>query len=180
MSKKEGLGLYIWADESTYDGQWLDNKINGYGAYEWHDGRKYFGHWKENDMHGYGIYIYSDGIRYDGQYENDKKEGYGIYYWTDGRKYEGWWHNGKQHGLGTYTDQNKKSIKFGLWENGKRIKWFDEESILMINQKRLDVGVFFVENPQRSAAALKANATFMKPNKFDYGMDNLKRVLNLK
>jgi hypothetical protein len=45
MSKKEGLGKYTWADGSTYDGQWLDNKINGYGTYLWKDGRKYWGEW---------------------------------------------------------------------------------------------------------------------------------------
>jgi len=77
-------------------------------------------------MQGYGIYIYADGVRYDGQYFMDKKEGFGIYYWTDGRKYEGWWHKGKQHGLGTYIDNAKGSIKYGLWENGRRVKWFDE------------------------------------------------------
>jgi hypothetical protein len=179
MSKKEGLGVYKWADGSVYDGQWFDNKIHGYGQYLWYDGRQYYGQWKLNDMHGFGIYIYADGIRYDGQYENDKKEGYGIYYWTDGRKYEGWWHKSKQHGLGTYTDSSKNTIKYGLWENGKRIKWFDEQAILQINQKRLDPSVYFVENPLTSSAALKGNATFLKPPKFESGMDNVKRLLNL-
>lgn len=81
-------------------------------------------------MQGFGIYIYSDGVRYDGEYQADKKEGYGIYYWTDGRKYEGWWHKGKQHGLGTYIDSAKSSVKYGLWEHGKRVKWFDEQAVL--------------------------------------------------
>ena len=31
-----------------------------------------------------------------------------------------------QHGLGTYIDSAKSSVKYGLWENGKRVKWFDE------------------------------------------------------
>jgi hypothetical protein len=84
-------------------------------------------------MHGVGIYIYSDGVRYDGQYKADKKDGYGLYYWTDGRKYEGWWAKGKQHGLGVYTDLSKKSAKFGLWEAGKRVKWFDEQAVMQIN-----------------------------------------------
>lgn len=43
MSKKEGAGKYTWADGSTYEGQWVDNKIHGYGVYLWRDGRKYFG-----------------------------------------------------------------------------------------------------------------------------------------
>ena len=84
-------------------------------------------------MQGFGIYIYSDGVRYDGQYFMDKKEGYGVYFWTDGRKYEGWWHKGKQHGLGTYSDVAKGNIEYGLWENGKRVKWFDEQTVMLIN-----------------------------------------------
>lgn len=84
-------------------------------------------------MHGTGIYIYADGVRYDGHYHQDKKEGYGIYYWTDGRKYDGWWYHGKQHGLGSYSDRDKGSVKFGLWEHGKRVKWFDEQAVSLIN-----------------------------------------------
>ena len=57
MSRKEGLGRYTWADGSTYEGQWVDNKINGFGTYLWRDGRKYYGQWANNDMSGYGIYI---------------------------------------------------------------------------------------------------------------------------
>ena len=77
-------------------------------------------------MHGHGIYIYADGVRYDGEYVDDKKGGFGYYIWTDGRKYEGWWYKGKQHGLGKYYDPVKNTLKKGLWENGKRAKWFDE------------------------------------------------------
>jgi len=40
---------------------------------------------------------------------------------------------GKQHGLGTYIDLKKQKIKYGLWENGQRLKWFDEMSIKLIN-----------------------------------------------
>lgn len=69
----------------------------------------------------------------------DKKEGYGMYYWTDGRKYEGWWYKGKQHGLGSYSDREKGSVKYGLWEQGKRVKWFDESAVTLINQNRFDI-----------------------------------------
>ena len=128
-------------------------------------------------MQGHGIYIYHDGVRYDGDYLNDKKEGYGIYIWTDGRRYEGWWHKGKQHGLGIYIDQTKSSIKYGLWENGKRVKWFDEPAVVLINQGRFDVSGSFSD--ERSAAALKPNCTFKKPNDYDDAMLKVRRVLNI-
>ena len=84
-------------------------------------------------MQGHGIYLYSDGVRYDGQYNDDKKDGYGIYLWTDGRRYEGWWYKGKQHGLGVYIDTVKSTLKFGLWEHGKRMRWFDDSETSLIN-----------------------------------------------
>jgi hypothetical protein len=68
-------------------------------------------------------------VRYDGEYVDDKKDGFGVYYWTDGRKYEGWWHKGKQHGLGQYVDSGKKTLKYGLWEYGKRVRWFDDTEV---------------------------------------------------
>lgn len=177
MSKKEGTGAYTWADGSTYHGQWLDNKINGFGTYLWKDGRKYYGQWAANDMQGHGIYIYADGVRYDGSYLNDKKEGWGIYLWTDGRRYEGWWHKGKQHGLGTYIDKQKGSQKFGLWENGKRVKWFDEPAVVLIDQGRFDVSGSFSD--ERSAAALKPNCTFNKPQGFDDALRQVRHVLKI-
>lgn len=131
--KKQGYGTYSWSDGSVYQGDWVDNRINGIGHYKWKDNRQFYGNWQNNDMHGLGIYIYSDGITYEGTYKEDKKTGYGVYLWTDGRKYEGWWYNGKQHGLGIYSDPNKSKVKYGLWEHGKRITWFNQQTIDQIN-----------------------------------------------
>lgn len=76
---------------------------------------------------------------YKGEYKNDKKDGYGIYRWADGRIYEGWWHKGKQYGLGKYINsegnlmQDLVGLKYGLWENGKRAKWFGMPEVSAIN-----------------------------------------------
>ena len=78
-------------------------------------------------MDGYGMYQWADGRIYQGQYQNDKKHGFGVYQWIDGRCYEGYWYRGKQHGLGTYYQPRDGELKYGLWEDGKRIVWFDEE-----------------------------------------------------
>jgi hypothetical protein len=32
-----------------------------------------------------------------------------------------------------YLDPGKEKMKYGLWEGGKRIKWFDEQSIKLIS-----------------------------------------------
>jgi hypothetical protein len=36
---------------------------------------------------------------------------------------------GKQHGLGIYTiSKEAPKPKYGLWEDGKRIEWFSEDT----------------------------------------------------
>ena len=101
--------------------------------YSWLDGRRYEGEWFENNMEGMGIYIWNDGRVYQGQYKDDKKHGFGVYTWADGRCYEGYWYRGKQHGVGTYFVPKDEKLKFGLWEDGKRIEWFDQEQVSSIN-----------------------------------------------
>jgi hypothetical protein len=32
-----------------------------------------------------------------------------------------------------YLDPGKGKIKYGLWENGGRLKWFDEHTVKMIS-----------------------------------------------
>lgn len=85
-------------------------------------------------MEGYGIYTWKDGRRYEGQYKEDKKHGYGIYVWADGRRYEGWWYKAKQFGLGKYIVPADSRVRFGLWEDGKRIEWFDQEKVELIEK----------------------------------------------
>lgn len=87
-------------------------------------------------MEGVGVYTWSDGRKYEGEYKDDKKHGYGIYIWADKREYQGWWFKGKQHGLGRYYASN--DLKYGLWEDGKRIEWFNEEQCQSITKGLLD------------------------------------------
>jgi len=89
-------------------------------------------------MDGYGSYQWNDGRIYTGQYLDDKKHGYGMYRWADGRMYNGFWYNGKQHGLGTYIVANESREKHGLWEEGKRIEWFDPLQKEQIEKGTLD------------------------------------------
>ena len=69
----------MWADGSSYDGEWDDNCISGRGTYKWDDGRQFIGEWKNNCMDGEGLYTWADGRRYQGQYVQDKKHGRGKY-----------------------------------------------------------------------------------------------------
>jgi len=77
-------------------------------------------------MDGHGKFEWPDGRIYIGDYKEDKKDGEGEYNWPDGRIYKGRWKNGKQHGEGLFFCVKKNVWKKGIWENGKRIKWIDE------------------------------------------------------
>ena len=57
------------------------------------------------------------------------------------------------------------------------MKWFDEPAVVLINQGRFDVSGSFQD--ERSAAALKPNATFKKPADYDDAMLNVRRILNI-
>ena len=94
-------------------------------------------------MEGSGFYQWKDGRKYRGQYREDKKDGYGMYSWKDGRKYEGNWVGGKQHGLGKYMVPQDELMKYGLWEEGKRIQWFEGTQIDEIVQGRFNYHDYF-------------------------------------
>ena len=123
--KKSGYGIFKWSDGSQYEGNFNDNNINGKGTYIWGDQRKYVGDWKNNKMDGYGIFTWPDGRKYEGEYKDDKKEGFGTFEWVDGKKYKGQWTNGKQNGIGEFYNDQTKTWRKCLVENGKKIKWID-------------------------------------------------------
>ena len=153
-------------------GEWQENKISGTGIYSWLDGRKYEGEWESNNMEGFGYYVWNDGRKYEGQYKDDKKHGFGIYSWADGRCYEGYWWKGKQHGLGTYYVPKEGKIKYGLWEDGKRIEWFNEEDISDINLRKYDYKKFF--QMANSSEMVMKDANLSRPVKLDEKLNEVR------
>ena len=127
MGKKEGYGEYEWSNKSKYRGYWKDNKLCGKGVYYYVDGKKYIGDYNNNLKDGIGKYFWTDGKIYFGQYSQDKKEGIGKYNWNDGRVYIGFWKLNKQNGLGRYINASENKDKFGIWVDGKRSQWIEED-----------------------------------------------------
>jgi hypothetical protein len=54
--------------------------------------------------------------------------------------------------------------KFGLWENGKRIVWFNDQQVESINKGELDFREFFKYKESRSIVNFKN--TFHVPKNF--------------
>ncbi|KAH8097302.1 hypothetical protein JL720_190 [Aureococcus anophagefferens] len=118
-NKKNGRGLFTFADGNTYDGDFLDDIQHGYGKLvympttileesyegEWQDGlrqgrgvyryreqdamKSYDGDWLSNLRHGKGQLEYRDGGYYKGDWVNERMTGRGLYVWPDGSQYEG-------------------------------------------------------------------------------------------
>lgn len=61
---------------------------------------------------------------YYGNAKNDKKEGFGVYYVSKPLKvYIGFWKNNKQEGVGKLITE--KSSKYGFWNQGEKLNWFE-------------------------------------------------------
>ena len=134
--------------------------MSGYGVIEWKDGRFYQGQWLFGTMHGVGKYIWSDKKQYEGQYVNGKKHGFGVYQWPDGRLYKGYWKDGKQHGLAEYQvtqptvmGHNNKATqsRYGLWKEGRRVKWFAIDPSKMLNEQLLAIEEEVITSLQSSS-----------------------------
>ena len=122
-------------------------------------------------MDGFGTYSWKDGRKYQGEYLDDKKHGYGVFKWYDGREYAGYWANGHQHGLGVYTKPSENKTKYGLWENGKLIQWFNSDKITDINSSYYDYTELFKSDD--SIQILPENCTFLEPQNFPKLIANL-------
>jgi hypothetical protein len=63
--------------------------------------------------------------------------------------------------------------KFGLWEDGKRILWFEQEQVTSINNSLQDYRDFF-RNPE-SASVVEKRERFMPPEEFKPRSDEVRR-----
>jgi len=63
---KQGVGVLVWADQSRYEGQFKQNKINGSGRVTFYNGDLYEGSFVNGKKTGRGRYVFADGRNYDG------------------------------------------------------------------------------------------------------------------
>lgn len=75
QDKMEGKGAFTYKSGASYDGDWVANKYHGQGTYTWPDGTKYVGTWVDNTMHGQGTYTDKDGREWVGEFYNNDGPG---------------------------------------------------------------------------------------------------------
>lgn len=64
---QSGIDTKKYYDDSKYEGQMRDDKREGYGIYNYANGDIYCGQWKNNVFDGNGHYIFASGERYSGE-----------------------------------------------------------------------------------------------------------------
>lgn len=98
--KRNGIGKLIFANKTTYAGQFKDGFFDGSGILTQVDGGKYEGDFRVGKYHGFGVYCASNGMKYEGQFQDgrcammcdhasclyihDRVQGYGLITFSDG------------------------------------------------------------------------------------------------
>jgi hypothetical protein len=80
----------------VYIGKYLKGKPNGDGQYLWANGSSYVGEFRMGTKYGKGHWRKSkDAVTnsYDGEYIEDKKNGLGEFRWESGNVYNGEYYN---------------------------------------------------------------------------------------
>ena len=70
-------------------------------------------------------------------------------------------------------------VRVGLWENGRRVMWLDEQQVSKINSDDFasELASIFVD--QASLEALPSGAAIGKPDGWQKSMDEIKETLNV-
>jgi hypothetical protein len=70
---QSGKGKKVDSDGNTFEGQWVNGKLNGAGVMALPNGIKYVGEFKDDAMHGYGVvYLANGSVAQAGIFENSK------------------------------------------------------------------------------------------------------------
>jgi hypothetical protein len=140
-----GIGMIEFSGKNFYQGEIRNGKMEGFGEFFWNDKRKYFGYYKNDKRHGFGIYITKindPNLQRDSDLDNDFDN-------VNTSTFIGFWKNGNMDGLGMRIINSE--IKYGIWENGFRKKYIENNLAQKTYAKYIDVRynkLFFSEKPK--------------------------------
>eukprot|EP00978_Attheya_sp_CCMP212_P024211 scaffold75773_cov57-Attheya_sp.AAC.7 len=106
LGKRHGLGVFLLAGVTEYEGDWRDDVFHGRGNVIWSHEHKYNGEFKNGQKHGWGVAILPNGEKYDGQWSHGQAHGRGAVRYANIDRYDGEWENGKKSGRGVYSLAN--------------------------------------------------------------------------
>lgn len=117
-----GFGLYIYMDQTMYEGEWRNDKKNGKGIFKAIDSI-FTGVFINDKRNGPGTQRFNNGDYFEGIYVNDLLEGDGHFQCETGDKYIGNFVKGKKHGHGSFTfgwGTRKGDVYVGDWFEDKK------------------------------------------------------------
>ncbi|CDW72018.1 UNKNOWN [Stylonychia lemnae] len=122
--RRHGQGFEKYSNLNTYEGEFVRGKANGKGIYKWKNGEIYEGDWLNGQKEGKGFWRNTFGESYEGDWRDNKANGYGVHHWSTGEKYEGDWFDFLKHGFGTdyfaNGDRYTGQYRYGKpWGRGK-------------------------------------------------------------
>ena len=68
----------IYPNGSSYEGEWVDDRITGMGVKCETNGTRYEGEWISDEFQGIGIYMDARGMIYQGEWLDGNRHGYGV------------------------------------------------------------------------------------------------------
>jgi hypothetical protein len=103
--RMEGIGQYLFEDGGVYDGEFERNRPHGRGISRYPLGQIYNGDWQNGQYYGSGKYTTLDGVEYNGGFVCGRRHGHGTLSFPSGLIYEGDFFDGKPHGRGRMTSK---------------------------------------------------------------------------
>ena len=171
--KKQGKGIYVWANGDKFNGDFAGDQVSGKGRWEFSSGDVYEGDVVNAVMVGKGVLVAKNGDKYDGLFAEGKPHGKGFYAFANGDRYEGSMAAGKMSGSGVYTTKSgdKFMVPFvdgvangqGTYEFSNGDRYVGEIKIGILTGK----GEYFHSDGQRSEGNY-INGLLNGPGKFYY------------
>ena len=113
----------VYADGSSYDGEYEQGFRHGRGCLEKPDGTLYDGEWKHGHFHGRGKLLWhaADGslVTYEGEFQEALRQGTGKLISLHEGEYDGQWQANLRHGRGIQISPNGM-VYDGDWQCGER------------------------------------------------------------
>jgi len=97
---KSGNGTVVYANRSTYEGQFHNSMRHGSGTLTLSDGTRYSAEWQNDERHGQGKEFCPDGTTFVGAYITGLRHGHGVMTWPEGSRYTGLFERGRANGEG--------------------------------------------------------------------------------
>lgn len=117
--EKQGKGKFVWHDGQTYDGEWVNNRMDGMADVKYANGDRYTGMVKDGAPEGRGKFVFASGDIFDGEFRQGHFNGFGRYTMKNNDYYEGAWRDDKKNGRGEY-----------VWASGSRSAGIYKDGVL--------------------------------------------------